>query len=134
MFSCILNSERQIQVGVQCYLNRCMSDKPKLSSQLITFYLNRVDLNRVEIGFFTLVHEAMSPADATIERLHLRNWEQCNAAFDVLCSFLRLRGVKTVELKLTQDCFPGVDKKIFKDVKKLVGNALQSNHFTVIPY
>lgn len=82
MFSCMLNRERNIKVDAKCYFNKDVSDKPKLSTQLITLIKNRV-----EIGFFTLVQEANS-SSATIERLHLRNWEECIETFVVLCSFL----------------------------------------------
>jgi hypothetical protein len=122
----MLNRQRKIKIDVKCYLDIGVSNKPKLSNQLIRFIQNP-DL----IGFFTLVHEVNSPS-ATIERLHLRNWEECVAALDVLCLLLTSRDVTTVHLNLTFDCYPGVEKKKFIHAKMLVGNALQTNGFSVI--
>lgn len=123
----MLNRERKIQIDVKCYLNIGVSRNPKLSTQLIKFIQNR-DV----IGFFTLVHEVNS-SSAIIERLHLRNWEECVAALDVLCLFLTSRDVKTVTLNLTSDCYPAdVDKKTFIKVKSLVRNALEEYGFSVI--
>ena len=121
----MLNRERKIQIDVKCYLNIGVSNKPKLSTQLIKFIQNRD-----EIGFFTLVHEVNS-SSAIIERLHLRNWEECVAALDVLCLFLTSRDVKTVYLNLTSDCYPGAGK-MFNKVKTLVRNALEEYGFIVI--
>ena len=93
----MLNRERKIQIDVKCYVNT-MSNKPKLSTQLI-----KLIQNRHEIGFFTLIHEVNS-SSAIIERLHLRNWEKCVGALDVLCLFLTSRDVEIVTLNLTSDC------------------------------
>ncbi len=124
----MLNRERKIQIDVKCYLNIGVSNnnKPKLSTQLIKFIQNRD-----EIGFCTLVHEANS-SSAMIERLHLRNWEECVVALEVLCLLLTSRDVTTVNLNLTSDCYPDVDKKTFNMVKTLVMNALEKNGCLVI--